>query len=421
MDGAGIGFFLHKLKNRIPVRELQRHAYICGATGSGKSELMRLLFYRLAKESKDGKYSLVLIEPHGELAPMIKKSKLHQHDKRFIYVEPELIPNYSPVINPLEVKSKGKRAVVTHAQNLASAIEEAVGADMSVNMSALLIPCLTLLMQRKGSTFLDLIKLMQDDTDLINEGKRLPSKAHRLIFENFRDRHYAKTKTSIFTKLQSFLNYPAFYHATVGKSTINIGRAIDSGKVLVFNLSHKYFGADASAAYGRFVISMIKSHVTMRGEFRKPTFLMVDEAQNFISPSIKTILEQTRKYGLHIIMANQAVESLGAVEDVVLGNTSVKLVGRNDSIHTMKKISNITGADVKVFQNLRNYHFYLKTSYSKGQVFKASDALIVDKSLVLSEEEERQLNSRMVRGYYRKIPDESLPDKPTTVQSKFDL
>lgn len=64
----------------------------------------------------------------------------------------------------------------------------------------------------------------------------------------------------------------------------------------------------------------------MRGIFRKPTFLFVDECQNFISPSINDILEQSRKYGLHIIMANQSVDRLGSIEKVALGNTSVKLV-----------------------------------------------------------------------------------------------
>ncbi|MGH1433801.1 MAG: type IV secretory system conjugative DNA transfer family protein [Lewinella sp.] len=425
-NGDGIGFFLHRLRNRIPVGELMRHCYISGATGSGKSELMRLLFYNLIKKShkgkgKQGKYSLVLIDPHGDLSQQVKKLKTHINSDRFIYFEPELKPEYSPVINPLEINSSNPRAVVTYAQNLAKAIEEAVGVDMSVNMSALLIPCLSLLLTRKGSTLLDLIRLMQDDPALINEGLKLPNNAHRMIFANFRDKHYAKTKTSIFTKLQSFLNYPAFYNATIGKSTINIGRAINSGKIVVFNLSQRLFGPDASQAYGRFLISMIKSQVTMRGEFRKPTFLFVDECQNFISPSIKDILEQTRKYGLHIIMANQSVDRLGEIESVVLGNTSVKLVGKNDSIQTIKKMSSITGTDISVFQKLRNYHFYVKTSYSKGQVFKVSDALLVDSSLSLSSREEKELNKRMISKYYRKTVNEAPPDETEVNKPKFDL
>ena len=382
---------------------------------------MRLMFYNLERQSKKKEFSLVLIDPHGDLSQQVKTSKLHKDSDRFIYVEPELKTGWTPIINPFDIKTKNENAIVTHAQNLANAIEEAVGIDMTVNMGALLIPCLSLLLRKPNTTLLDLVKLMKDDAELIEEGKKLQNRAHRLIFENFKDRHYSKSKTSIFTKLQSFLNYPAFYNMVAGKSTIDVGKAINSGKVLVFNLSQRYFGSDASQAFGRFIISMIKSHVTMRGEFRKPTFIFIDECQNFISPSIKDILEQTRKYGLHIIMANQSVERLGDIENVVLGNTSIKLVGKNDSIQTNKKMSTITGTDVSVFQNLRNYTFYLKSSYSKGEVFKASDVLILDKSLSISRKEERQLNDQLISKYYKKIEVDDIPTKETKQKHKFDL
>ena len=425
-DGTDIGFFLRKLRNRISIGELMRHCYISGATGSGKSELMRLMIYRLIKDSvdktkKNDKYSIVLIDPHGDLSKQVKKMGLHKDNNRLIYFEPDLISGYNPVINPLELRSSNSKNIVTHAQNLASAIEEAVGIDLSVNMGALLIPCLSLLLSRKGSTLHDLIRLLEDDEDLINEGKRVPNKAHRMIFDKFLDKHYSKTKTSIFTKLESFLVFPGFYNSTIGKSTINLGRALDTGKILLFNLNQRDFGPEGSQAYGRFLVSMIKSHAMMRGEFRKPTFLFIDECQNFISPSIRSMLQQTRKYGLHLIMANQSIEGLGAIQDVVIANTSVKIAGKNDSIQTTKKMSSITGTHVSVFQDLRNYHFYLKTSYTKGQVFKASDVLIEDESLSLTEKEERNLNSKMVSKYYSKAIDDTLPDEPEEFQPKFDL
>lgn len=421
MDGRGIDFFLRGLRTKIPIRELKRHGYICGATGSGKSELMRLLLYRLVNDSKNSEYSVVLIDPHGDLSNQIKLSKLYAQSDRFIFFEPELIPGFTPVINPLEISNTNRNSVVTYAQNLSNALEEAIGTDLSVNMGAILIPCLTLLISRKGSTLLDLVKLMQDDPELIAEGKKLPNEAHRFIFKNFKNKLYTRTKASIFTKLQSFLNYPAFYHATVGKSTINIRHAINTGKVVVFNLSHRYFGSDAAAAYGRFIISMIKSTITMRGEYRKPTFLFVDECQQFISPSVKDILEQTRKYGLHLVMANQSVERLGNIENVVLGNTSVKIIGRNDSLQTMKKMSTITGTHISVFQSLRNYHFYLKTSLNNGQIFKASDVLLVDQSLNINKEQERELHRRMVKQYYSKIVEVPPDDDTTPFTTKYDI
>jgi len=38
-----------------------------------------------------------------------------------------------------------------------------------------------------------------------------------------------------------------------------------------------------------------------------PTYLFIDEFQNFISDDIEKALTQLRKYGLHMILSNQYV------------------------------------------------------------------------------------------------------------------
>lgn len=419
---TGIDFFLKRLKRNLPLGELQRHCYICGSTGSGKSELMRLLFYQLQHSSEQKKTrTLILIDAHGDLAQQIKTSHLNKDSDRLIYIEPDLRKGWSPVINPLEITKKDDNSIVARAQFLSDAIEEAIKVDMSVNMNALLIPSLALLLRLEGTTLLDLIKLMKDDKELIEKGKIMGTRAHREFFKSFTDSHYKRTKAAIYTKLQTFLNYPAFYNMVIGKSTVDIGKAINSGKVVVFNLSQRHFGSDASKAFGRFMISLVKNHVIVREQYRKPTYLFIDECQNFVSPSIQSILEEARKYGLHLVMANQSIERLGNIESVVLANTSVKLVGKNDSIQTVKKMSSITGTPTEVFHSLRNYHFYLKTSYSKGQVFKASDVLLLDKSLTLSDVGEQQLNRKLIDKYYRKVEDELTEMEIKDTTPKFDI
>lgn len=419
---TGIVFFLQKLKTRIPLGELQKHAYISGSTGSGKSELMRLLFYYLQKSSEHKKTrSLIVLDPHGQTSKQIKTSHLNINSDRLIYIEPDLRKGWSPVINPLDIGTQDDTAIVARAQYLAEAIKEAADIDISVNMQAILIPAISLLLRMENTTLLDLIKIMKDDKELIAKGRLTTQRAHKEVFKDFLNPHFKRTKIAIYTKLQTFLNYPAFYNMVIGKSTIDIGKAINSGKVVVFNLSQGYFGPDASSALGRFIISLIKSHVISRKQYRKPTYLFVDECQKFISPSIENILEETRKYGLHLIMANQSSDRLGSIEKIVLSNTSVKLIGKNDSIHTAKKMSSITGTPVGIFHNLRDYHFYLKTSRSTGQIFKASDALLLDKSLTMSQEQERQLNKKLINKYYRQVEKELTTLDEKEDQPLFDL
>ena len=141
----------------------------------------------------------------------------------------------------------------------------------------------------------------------------------------------------------------------------------------------------------------------MRGEYRKPTYLFIDECQNFLSPSFRTILEQSRKFGLFLTMTSQAIEGLGRIQDTVMTNTSIKLIGRTDSLTTMRKMHSITGAGLHTFQQLNNHQFYIKTADRKGRVYTVPDVLIKDRSQIISSEQEQQVNYQQVKRYYSSI------------------
>lgn len=62
-------------------------------------------------------------------------------------------------------------------------------------------------------------------------------------------------------------------------------------------------------SYGRFIVGLLRiiafqrSHIPQ--EFRTPTYLFIDEFQNFETEDIEKGLTQLRKYGLHLILANK--------------------------------------------------------------------------------------------------------------------
>lgn len=400
----GLQYFMGKMSYELPLDDLKRHAYISGSTGSGKSQLLRIIFYWLhAMSRRDSSMSVVLLDPHDDLTQEIKTSNLSYEDKeRFILIDPEMRPGLSPVINPLDVHWETDNDVVNHAQNLSIAIENTVGTSLSQNMNALLVPCLALLIRKKNATFLDLVKLMENDPDLIEEGKQLKNEVHRSLFVDFHKK-YKQSKPAISSRFQSFLNFPSFSHIISGPSTIDLEKEINSGKVIVVNLSQRYFGEEGSPALGRFLIAMIKSIALKRGNKleRKPTFLLVDECQNFVSNSINTILRQTRKFGLHLLLANQSVEDLDSIREVVLSNTAVKCVGTNGSPETLKVLAASTGTSYETLVGLNKYHFYIKSLSSSGVIVKPSDILMRDPSFSITAEQELELEEYTVAKYYK--------------------
>ena len=62
-------------------------------------------------------------------------------------------------------------------------------------------------------------------------------------------------------------------------------------------------------ALGRFIVALVQSIAINRAnipiEYRMPVNLFIDEFQNYTTKSVKAILEESRKYSLHITLASQ--------------------------------------------------------------------------------------------------------------------
>ena len=73
--------FSDNFANLIPVAERYKHTYITGMTGSGKSELLKVLIMGdILRENG----SIILLEPHGDLAQSV--TKLVKDKSRLVYI-----------------------------------------------------------------------------------------------------------------------------------------------------------------------------------------------------------------------------------------------------------------------------------------------------------------------------------------------
>ncbi|MGI1672024.1 MAG: type IV secretory system conjugative DNA transfer family protein [Neptuniibacter sp.] len=64
-------------------------------------------------------------------------------------------------------------------------------------------------------------------------------------------------------------------------------------------------------AFGRFVVAMLRIIALKRSKIsgykRTPTYLIIDEFQNFVSEDLEKALTQLRKYRLYLVLASQYV------------------------------------------------------------------------------------------------------------------
>jgi len=104
---------------------LQEHGYLVASSGSGKSELIKVLLYRelILKEPKS---SVIVIDPHGDLVEEIVRMKpmAKRHiSNRVVYIDPSLHADYTPSINPFEIADRSERNIALMTQELRSIFE----------------------------------------------------------------------------------------------------------------------------------------------------------------------------------------------------------------------------------------------------------------------------------------------------------
>src|SRR5262249_16725736 len=113
----------------------------------------------------------------------------------------------------------------------------------------------------------------------------------------------------------------------------NFREAMDSGKILLVNLSKGRIG-DLNAnllgmiVVGRLLMAALSRTDTGRVE-RREFNMYIDEFQNFTTDSISAILSEARKYALTLTVAHQFIAQLTEkIRDAIFGNVGNQIVMR---------------------------------------------------------------------------------------------
>jgi hypothetical protein len=145
-------------------------------------------------------------------------------------------------------------------------------------------------------------------------------------FASWTDKFAAEAVAPVLNKVGAFTANPMIRNI-IGqpKSTFNIRKIMDEGKILVVNLSRGLMGEDNAGILGAMMVTKIQLAAMGRADLtleeRRPFYLYVDEFQNFATDSFATILSEARKYGLNLTIANQYISQMSEeVRSAVFGN-----------------------------------------------------------------------------------------------------
>lgn len=352
--------------NKIPITQKGCHTYITGGTGSGKSELLKsLIWHYLTRNKSTG---LVLLTPNGEIAEQVAKFWVNLEKDRLVYIEPNLDGKFFPCLNPFDVPNKADLSDIEaekYAEAFRSAFQELLQANFTEQMDALLKSVLPVMIKLENSSIYDLIDFLepkQDDTlnekvfkylDFANKNIKNKGILDFLNGQFVHDDSYNRTKLSIHTRLRNLFNSTIMQAVLVGKSTLNIEQLIEQRKLLIFNFPKGKMPLEYRIL-GVFILATVKI-ISFRRDGKEnftPCHLFIDEFQNFITPSLQEILEESRKFGLFLTLAQQQAGARMKSElfQSILGNTAIKLTGVNE-VDTLQVLARETGETVKNLQD----------------------------------------------------------------------
>lgn len=393
----------------LSIKRMRAHTYVMAPTQGGKTELLRHMFYEL--QSKYNNYSLVVVDPHGGLSDNIRRSHLQKNNERFIYIDPSLGNEETfPAFNVFEIKSKSLFMIDKAVNHIATAIQEMIpgDAEMSFHSKGVLKRCVEFLLSRKHSTLLDLKNLTALKSDILKEAE-----AYDEYFSKVFQHDEAQSRKAVFRRLENILISKIAQTFLTRKSTFDFEGAINSGKVILFDLSSP--DDDAKEAIGKFLIASIRCYAgrrKLKKEKPIPTFVFVDECQKFVSGSYKKMLDELSKFGLHLILSNQRYEELGSQANSVVANTNIKIVrGKNKS--EINKVIDVPpnftferskdGNESAKRMNLTDYEFILQIQNEKTIKFKSPNYLIANSKFELTEEEFEELKQYQLKKYYTPV------------------
>jgi hypothetical protein len=119
---------------------------------------------------------------------------------------------------------------------------------------------------------------------------------------------------------------------TQPKNKLDLFEAMNEGKIIFVNTAQDVLKRDGSQLLGRFFIAMISQAALERSIIpepaRTPTFVYVDEAQEYFDDNVEVILNQARKYRVGLTLAHQTLDQLSPrLRSALLANTSMKCIG----------------------------------------------------------------------------------------------
>ena len=294
-----------------------RHFYIIWQTGTGKSTMITVQ----AKQDTLKWNWFAIIDPHGDLCETIIQYYPKDRIDDLIYFDAGNL-DMPFGMNLLEPTSNDNYDEIDLITNDATELfiklywPEIFGPRIQDYFRNAVM---TLMEQPEWGSLVEIMRLFTDEAYQKVKVSKVKNPVVRTWWEKTYKAMWEREKAEIIPYFQA-----KFWPLTTNwilrniiwqvESSFDVSKVMQEWKILLVNLSKGRIGEINSQLLGLIMVAKIKQAALARAKMpadeRKDFFLYIDEFQNYVTPSIESILSEARKYRLWLIIAHQYIEQL---------------------------------------------------------------------------------------------------------------
>jgi len=333
----------------------ESHVYIAGATRTGKTKLIEHLIRQDIGRWPQHRCGMLLIDPHGELYREVMRAVAANPLKDVPIVPIDLTnPDYIVSYNPLRKQEADESAIVTAFVRAMSYVWGVEGTDGTPRFERWVIPLLHTLYQL-NYTLLEAPQLLSPHDPTFREyvAPRVNAETRELWdwAASMRRSEFDEKVESTLNRIERFRKNPKLrLMLGSGGESFDFTKAIEEGWIVLVNLSTEGAWGDEEEADTLATLMLTDlwtcAKARGKGKDKRPFRVVIDEFQNFLTPTIAKNLAQAAGFGLHLTLATQFPTQLlsnGSIgQDIyrnVMGNARSKVVFSLEESESLKELA----------------------------------------------------------------------------------
>jgi hypothetical protein len=305
---------------RIPTKAFQTHFHLIGGTGKGKTTALHAILHQLLRDNPCNNSCWFIFDRLGSFSHelLLWMSSLYcpEHVRdRLIYVEPsreDVVLGFNPLVYETPAHGYYK---VERATEIVLRAWESVNIEAMPRLARWVFNAFWAAAQL-GLTIADCVHFLMPGSpyhsDLL---LRLPPRLRLVWAELMESRtgEVLRILDSSRNRLKPYFESDILrrmFGAT--RNRMDVLRFMREGSIVLFNLSpQNRLSSQLANTIGALVLNEILATArSLPRGVRYPTYLMLDEFQNFVGPDLVAALPEVRQLGIRLLLSHQSFSQL---------------------------------------------------------------------------------------------------------------